>query len=159
MRRFALAVIGLLPAAATLAGCFSIDVTEGPPETQPTRVVRVHIQYRQPEGCDNPEGTCSESVVFWGNWMIPGMEFPLQRTPGTFVWSGIAEGVPVNYPPFDQAWVVRVLDPHLRGTSSAGLAAQRLTVGGEFLTWVEDAFTPNEHALVYIDDAGTGHSP
>jgi hypothetical protein len=67
--------------------------------------------------------------------------------------------VPVNFPPRDLAYAVRVYDPHLAGNPSGGITAERLTLGGQLLTYFVDEDTPSESALVYIDDNGFGHNP
>jgi len=124
--------------AAALAGCdFQPDPPPGPTPLSPTRFASVRIEYRQPQGCENatPEH-CVDLVWFFGSWMHKGEEIPLEPVPGSYVWAGTATGVPVNWPPTDEPHFVRVFDPHLKDTSTGGVTAARLSVGGQVLTQV-----------------------
>jgi hypothetical protein len=98
-------------------------------------------------------------VIFFGSWMKPGEEFALKGDPGGFIWRGIATGVPVNFPPRDQAHYVRVFDPHILDSPSGGVTAERLRVGGQILTVFDSEGTPRESGLIYVDENGTGHNP
>jgi hypothetical protein len=152
----------LLPVvAAAAAACdFQPDPAEGPSALPGTRTVSVRLEYRQPPGCENADSAnCIDPVFFLGSWMHAGEEVVLESVPGTYVWAGIAQGVPVNWPPLDQPHVVRVYDPHLKDTATSGRTAARLTVGGQLLTAYDEPGTPNEAALVYIDDNGVGRNP
>jgi hypothetical protein len=155
--RLALAFAGAVLAAA----CYDFHLAgpEDPPALPQPRLVTVAIEYRQPNGCVNVPERCDHPVVFFGSWMRPGGEFELSRDVGSFVWTGRATGVPVNFPPRDQPYEVRIYDPHLGGTSTLGFTAGRLTVGGQLLTAIQFPGSPREHALVFVDDNGQGHSP
>lgn len=153
--------LAILAAALLGAGCnaFRLSAPEDAPEVNPPGVVSVTVQYRQPQGCLNEEKRCDEPVVFFGSWMHQGEEFRLTPDAGSFVWRGTARGVPVNYPPRDQPYLVRIFDPHLRQGPGGGVTAQRLWVGGELLDKFDTPGGENESALVYIDESGTGHDP
>lgn len=154
-RRLAWAVV-----AATAAGCdFQPDPPEGP-SAVPTRAVAVRVEYRQPQGCENADpARCVDLVWFFGSWMHPGEEVALEPVPGSYLWAGTATGVPVNWPPTEQPHLVRVFDPHLKDTPTGGVTAARLTVGGQALTQYDSPGTPQESALVYVDDNGVGRNP
>jgi hypothetical protein len=122
-------------------------------------MVSVTVEYRQPQGCLNVVTTCDEPVVFFGSWMHPGQEFQLINEPGSYIWRGTARGVPVNYPPREQPYLVRIFDPFLREGPGGGVTAQRLVVGGELLHNFDKPGGHDESALVYIDPSGTGHNP
>jgi hypothetical protein len=147
--------------AAAAAGCdFQPDPPEGPAALPGSRTVDVRVEYRQPQGCVNTvSARCVDLVFFFGSWMHPGEEFALDLAPGTYVWSGTAKGVPVNWPPTDQPHLVRVFDPHLQGTPTGGVTGARLIVGGQLLNEFDSPGTPKESALVYIDDDGVGRNP
>ena len=83
----------------------------------------------------------------------------LARDPGTFIWRGTAQGVPVNFPPRDSPYLVRIYDPHLRDLPTGGITGERLQVGREALDHLDSYGTPQEAALVYIDENGLGHNP
>jgi hypothetical protein len=136
------------------------DVPEGPSQVGPGRFASVKIEYRQPNGCQNP-GTehCNDLVWFFGSWMHPGEELSLARTPGSFTWTGVAEGVPVNWPPTDAPHLVRVFDPHLVSTPTGGVTASRLSVGGQAITDFDSPGTSSESGLIYVDDNGVGRNP
>jgi hypothetical protein len=149
--------------AAAAAGCdFQPDPAVGPEPLPGTRTVSVRIEYRQPANCANLDrSNCIDPVFFLGSWMHPNQneEVILTAVPGSYVWAGTATGVPVNWPPTDQPHYVRVYDPHLKNTPNAGVTGARLTLGGQALTQYDKPGTPNEAALVYIDDSGVGHNP
>ncbi len=154
-------VAWLAVAAAAAAGCdFQPDPPPGPSALPAARAVSVRIEYRQPQGCQNaaPEH-CVDLVWFFGSWMHPGEEVPLELVSGSYLWTGTASGVPVNWPPTEQPHLVRVFDPHLKDTPTGGVTAARLTVGGQLLSQFDLAGTPKESGLVYIDDDGVGRNP
>jgi hypothetical protein len=124
-----------------------------------SRGVSVTVEYVQPGLCLNSTNRCADPVVFFGSWMRPGQEVTLTAVPGTFTWTGRAASVPVNFPPDQDPYLVRVFDPYLLDTSSGGVTAARLRVGGQVLVDVDAAGTPSESGLVYIDDNGVGHNP
>jgi len=153
-----LALVGLV---ASVSGCdFQPDPPEGPSALPPTRVVNVRIEYRQPQACENtaPE-RCVDLVWFFGSWMHGDEEIPLELVPGTYVWAGIAPGVPVNWPPTDEPHFVRVFDPHLQATPTGGVTGARLSVGGQILSHYDSPGTSRESGLVYVDDNGVGRNP
>jgi len=152
----------LLTLSAALLGSSCYDFHQSGPE-DPSAVktpgtVSVTVEYRQPNGCLGASG-CDDSVVFFGSWMRPGGQFRLQRVEGSLVWRGTAREVPVNYPPRDDAYTVRVYDPHLRDSCTAGFQAERLKLGGEALTRYDGGGCEFQVALVFIDDNGQGHNP
>jgi hypothetical protein len=156
-----------IPAVLLLAfisiGCldFTGAGSDEPPVVRPPRLVDVTIEYVQPNVCASGGIPCDNPVVFFGSWMRGGAEFTLTREPDTFVYRGIARGVPVNYPPArtESPYQVLVYDPYLHGTPSVGNTGLRLTVGGEDLTSIVNGGTPDERARVYIDENGHGHNP
>jgi hypothetical protein len=151
----------LLLGALAAAGCLVPSVATGPADPDPVplpRLVSVTIEYRQPS-CFNVSASCEGSVFFWGSWMRPGNEFALTPQPGGFLWTGTARNVPVNFPPRDQPYLVRVYDPYLLETPTAGFTASRLRVGGQAIVWFDSPGTPEEVGLIYIDDNGQGRSP
>ena len=156
-RRVVLALLALVAAAA---GCdFQPDPEEGPSAVPAPAVASVKIEYRQPNGCDNAPPACDNLVVFFGSWMRPGQEVYLAPDPTSHVWTGVAQGVPVNWPPVVEPHLVRVFDPHLVDTPSGGVTAARLLLGGQVLTQYDSPGTPQESALVYVDDNGVGRNP
>lgn len=155
-----LAVLAVVALLAAVPGCdFQRDPPEGPSPLPLTRLVNVRIEYRQPNGCVNTTSSCDDLVVFFGSWMHVDQEIYLEAAPGTHVWSGIAQGVPVNWPPVDEPHYVRVFDPHLVDTPTGGVTAARLIVGGQPLTQYDSPGTPQESGLVYVDDNGVGRTP
>ncbi len=152
----------LLPALASLGGgCLEItkSVTEGPPPVASPRLVSVSVEYRQPNGCVNVTNPCNSRVVFFGSWMHPGGELLLNQSPGTYVWTGIALNVPVNFPPREQPYLVRVFDPHLTETPTGGVTASRRIVGGQMITFFDQPGTTAESGVIFIDDNGIGRNP
>jgi hypothetical protein len=119
----------------------------------------VTVVYRQPNGCLNRSTPCDPPVVFFGSWMQPDAEFRLARDPGTFTWRGTAHGVPVNFPPRDDPYTVRIFDPYLFESCSEGFTADRIVFGGENLTRTRGGGCRDQHALVYVDENGRGHNP
>jgi len=114
----------------------------------------------QPNGCANTTPlACENLVVFFGSWMRPGQEIYLTSDPGSHVWIGVAQGVPVNWPPVEAPHLVRVFDPHLVDTSTGGVTAARLLLGGQILTQYDSPGTPQESAVVYVDGNGVGRNP
>jgi hypothetical protein len=91
--------------------------------------------------------------------MRTGLVLTLTPASGRYVWTGTATNVPVNFPPRDEPYLVRVFDPYLLDTSSGGVTAARLQVGGQVVVDVEAVGTPAESGRVYIDDNGIGHTP
>ena len=149
----------ILLAAVSGASCLDKDVPAGPSLVEVPGRVAVTVEYRQPNGCDNSVTNCDDRVVFFGSWMAVGNEILLNRVSGTLVWTGRAEGVPVNFPPADDAYRVRIYDPHLRDTATQGVTANRLKVGSQLLTKLVNLGTTSESGLVFIDAAGAGHNP
>jgi len=157
-RRIPFALLALVAAAA---GCdFQPDPEQGPSALPAPTVASVRIEYRQPFGCANPRPLeCDNLVVFFGSWMSPGQEIYLAPDPGSHVWTGVAQGVPVNWPPVDEPHLVRVFDPHLVDTPTGGVTGARLLLGGQILTQYDSPGTPKESALVYVDGNGVGRNP
>jgi hypothetical protein len=153
--------LALLALAFSLAACdFQPDPLPGPSALPPGRFADVRIEYRQPNGCENADAVhCEDLVWFFGSWMHPGEEVPLERVPGSFAWAGVARGVPVNWPPVESPHLVRVFDPHLVDTPTQGVTAARLVVGGQAISQYDQAGTPQESGYIYIDDNGVGRSP
>lgn len=142
-------------------GCYDFHLT-GPEDPAPLAVpakVTVTVEYRQPAGCENAAGRCSDPVVFFASWMREGGEFALTRDASGHTWTGLAYGVPVNFPPRDDPHAVRVFDPHLYDAPSGGISAARLRVGGQLLTVFDAAGSSRESGLVYVDANGVGHNP
>ena len=156
----------LIALALAWSGCdFQKDPDEGPSALPSTRFVTVKVEYRQPAGCQNSQGTCDARVVFFGSWMrpkdssYPGDQVLLDTQFGANFWSGYVTHVPVNWPPTDFPHYVRVYDPHLLDTPSGGVTAARLSIGGQMITEYDSPGTPTESGLIYVDDDGVGRSP
>ncbi len=152
-----LPVLLALPAAACWD--FQPDPPAGPTPLKPGRFATVTIEYRQPQNCANTADHCADRVVFFGSWMAPGDEVLLDTPAGPSFWTGVVNNVPVNWPPTDEPHLVRIFDPHLKESSTGGVTAARLTVGGQAVYFFEDTGTPSESGLIYIDDNGVGHNP
>lgn len=165
MRRQGKWALLLALAVAGTACDFQKDPVEGPSAVSPGRVVTIKVEYRQPAGCQNETGSCDARVVFFGSWMKPqsagyeGDQVLLDASIGPNFWTGVVRNVPVNWPPNDFPHYVRVYDPHLQATSSGGVTAARLIVGGQAITEYDAPGTPQESGLIYIDDNGVGRSP
>ena len=151
-------LLGLL----VTGGCYDFHLV-GPEDPDPLpapRVVSVAIEYRQPAVCYNDPSHCNDLVVFFGSWMRPGAEFFLQADPGSHVWTGVAHGVPVNFPPTGgEPYRVRVFDPRLRGQLTEGFSAERLKIGGQTVLQIDRPGGKNEAGLIYIDENGLGRNP
>ncbi len=124
----------------------------------PPRLVSVTIEYLQPNECVDGSPRCDDPVVFFGSWMQTGQEFLLRPEPGRFVWRGVATGVPVNFPPRGQPHAVRIYDPHLVGTMTEGVTAERLKVGVEANLRRDNTGGIREVGLIYIDENGQGRN-
>ena len=134
----------------------------GPQEADPVNppaVVRVTIEYRQINECVAGSPRCDDDVVFAASWAQSGFTITLRPEPGRFVWRGTADTVPVNWPPRDQPYLVRVYDPHIVGGPTQGFTADRLKIGGELVQRFLYPGTPDELGLVFIDANGQGHNP
>lgn len=143
-----------------LLGCdFQPDPPPGPSALPAGRFADVRIEYRQPNGCQNTSSPCDNPVVFFGSWMHVGEHISLELVAGSFVWRGVARGVPVNWPPVESPHLVRVFDPHLVDTPTGGVTAARLVIGGQIITQYDQAGTPQESGYIYVDDNGVGRSP
>lgn len=148
--------------ALTTAACpdFQPDPPAGPtPLTGGQRFATITVEYRQPQACANSADRCLDRVVFFGSWMGKGDEVVLATPAGPTFWTGVVENVPVNWPPTDEPHRVRVYDPHLQNTETGGLTAARLIVGSQSIYYFDNAGTPKEAGLVYVDDNGIGHNP
>ena len=157
MKPHALFVAALLPVA--WAGCFHQTGPEDPSPVAVPALVSVRVEYRQIYGCLNVVSPCDGPVTFFGSWMPGGKQIVLTQVSGTAVWTGTVSGVPVNFPPVDQPYLVRVYDPYLRDYPTGGATADRLQVGGQALTQFYEHGTVTEFGLIYIDATGVGHSP
>jgi hypothetical protein len=156
LRRWLPLVIACLP------GCYDFHLTgpEDAPELNPPFTVSVTVEYRQPNGClSAPSPACDQPVVFFASWMRPGGEFTLRREAGSLVWRGTARAVPVNFPPRDDPYEVRIYDPYLIETCAEGFSADRITLGGESLIRTNGHGCRDQAAFVFIDDNGRGHNP
>jgi hypothetical protein len=156
-----LGLTGALLCAPLLGGCydFHLEGPTAPPADVTPRLVSVSVQYRQPSSCQNDSAHCEDPVIFYGSWMKPGNEFSLSGSVNNHFFSGTALVVPVNYPPHDQPYTVRIYDPYLAHTASAGFTAKRLVLGGETLTQIQSSGSRQERALVFVDENGFGHNP
>jgi hypothetical protein len=142
--------LAALAAALAASGCFyDEEVVEGPSALPISRGVPVTIEYTQPGECLNAARRCADPVVFFGSWMRPGEEVTLRPLAGRYIWTGTVPAVPVNFPPADEPYLVRVYDPYLLDTPSGGVTAFRLRVGGQMLSSFDWLGTPSE----------VGHNP
>jgi hypothetical protein len=155
------AVGALATLALVVGGCYDFhqEGPEDPTPINPPRLVSITIEYVQPPGCLNRPPNCGEPVVFFASWTPPTASFRLLPDPGGLVWRGRVTGVPVNFPPRQDPYTVRIFDPHLVGLPTGGVTANRITIGGEKLTHFTETGTEKESALVYIDENGIGHNP
>ena len=149
-------------AVALLPACYDFHLTG--PEDAPTlstpRLVSVMVEYRQPNGClSAPSRDCENDVLFYGSWMLPGTQFRLTRDAGRLTWRGVAHGVPVNFPPRDDPYEVRIFDPYLVASCAQGFSADRITFGGEALFKNNGSGCQDQAAFVFVDDNGRGHNP
>jgi hypothetical protein len=158
--------------ALAAGGCLDTEsVTGEPPPVASPRIVSVRIEYRQPNGCANVPEHCNDLVVFFGSWMGPatggepspsgsaGGPLALSRTPGTYVWTGTVTNVPVNFPPREQPYLVRVFDPHIVQSETGGVTALRLVVGSQPITFFDQPGTTSESGVIFVDDNGVGRNP
>lgn len=152
--RSRLLLAALAVVASTSCYDFHLAGPEDPAPLPSPRVVSVVIEYRQPNECINSVSRCGEAVVFFGSWMRPGAEFQLRSDPGSHVWTGVAQNVPVNFPPDGDPYRVRVFDPFLRESLTEGFTAERLRLGGQAITTIDGSGGRNEAGLVYIDQEG-----
>lgn len=153
-RRAALAAAAVALATGA-GGCYDFHLT-GPEDAAPAaspNVVTVAIEYRQPSECVSVS-RCADNVVFFGSWMRPGAEFLLKADPGSHLWVGTAQNVPVNFPPNGEPYRVKVYDPYLRDTLTEGFSAERLVLGGQRVLTIDGSGGRNEAGLVYIDQQG-----
>ena len=157
MKPHALFLAALLPVALGV-GCFQQTGPEDPSPVPVPALVSVRLEYRQPYGCLSFTSPCDGPVSFFGSWMPQGTRIVLTQV-STFVWTGMASGVPVNFPPVDQPYLVRVYDPYVPDYPTGGATAERLQVGGQSVTQIYQPGTITEFGLIYIDAVGVGHSP
>jgi hypothetical protein len=158
MRQLAFRVAPALLVLVWASCDFQKDAAESPAELPAGRFADVKVEYRQPADCANVGAACDNLVVFFGSWMKPGDEIYLNDVGGR-VWTGVAQKVPVNWPPSDEPHYVRIFDPHLVNTSNGGVTAARLLIGGQAVYYYDSPGTPKESGLVYVDDNGVGHNP
>ncbi len=155
--------VALLAAGGlSVLSCNAFRRSAGPeeaPAVNPPRSVSVTIEYTQVNECVAGSPRCEDNVVFFGSWMQPGQEFFLKKAPGRFIWKGLAVDVPVNFPPRGQPYFVRVYDPHVVGSPTEGVTAERLKIGGELITRFYSPGNAYESGMVFVDDNGQGHSP
>jgi len=146
---------------ACLLAAFGCGRPVGPEDAaqlpNPT-LVSVRVEYVQPAACLTSNPSCANRVVFFASWLPPGSEFALELVSGTRIWRATADDVPVNYPPKGEPYEVRIFDPFIAASATRGITANRITVGGEFLTKYSYVGTTSEGALVFIDVNGQGHN-
>jgi hypothetical protein len=151
----------LIAAAVLSAGCPDAHLT-GPEDPSPLplpgRTV-VSIEYEQPPGCISPVVNCQDLVVLVASWMPPGGQIFLTPDATRRFWTARIGEVPVNFPPRGDPYEVRIYDPHLQETAATRYTGQRLRVGGETLTRIQEPGSRDEAALVYVDSTGQGHNP
>lgn len=143
------------------AGCYSFHL-EGPSAPSAVTVpgvVSVSVSYIQPFNCLNVTSPCDNPVLFSASWMRPGANFRLVLDPATHIWRGTALDVPVNFPPRDDPYTIRVFDPFLQDGPSQGFTAEHVTIGGQTLVDLHNLGTPSEYGLIYVDASGVGHTP
>lgn len=138
-------------------GCRQIGPEDPSPVPVP-ELVSVVIEYRQPEECLNVAEKCNDKVVFFASWKRNPSEFFLTAQADGRVHTGVAHDVPVNYPPRDEPYRVRIFDPHLANSLTEGFTAQRLRIGRELVTRIEGGGGRNETGYVYVDSNGLGHN-
>jgi hypothetical protein len=150
----------LIALASVACPDFQPDPPAGPtPLTGGQRFATITVEYRQPQHCSNATVHCLDRVVFFGSWMGSGDEVLLDTPQGPYFWTGVVHNVPVNWPPADVPHYVRVYDPHLKDTPISGFTAARLVIGSQSIDYYDEAGTPREAGLVYVDDNGIGHNP
>jgi hypothetical protein len=148
--------------AVLLPACYDFHLTgpEDAPTVSTPRLVSVAVEYRQLNGClSAPSPRCDDDVVFFASWMRQGTEFRLTRDAGTFTWRGVVHNVPVNFPPRDDPYEVRIFDPHLVASCAEGFSADRIVLGGEALAKNNGEGCRGQAAFAFVDDNGRGHNP
>lgn len=159
--RFGAALLAGVVASLSAVGCNAFH-GEGPEDPDPLpspRSVSVKIEYRQQNECTTTSISCDGPVAFFGSWMRPGGEVLLQSHPSSHLWTGVVHDVPVNFPPGDQPYRVRVHDPYLQDTLTEGFTAQRLWVGGQLVLRIDRGGGRHEAGLIFIDVNGQGRNP
>lgn len=130
---------------------------EDPPPLKSPATVSVTVTYLRPSECVNAGAQCGGPVTFQASWMSLGTYVTLQPSTA-HTWVATIPDVPVNYPGVDPHRVYAV-DPFLRNTETAGVSADRLTVGGERIVKFENPGGSREQGLIYIDANGRGRTP
>ena len=150
----------MLAACLLAAACddYRLDGPSDPAPVSPPRLVSVTVEYLQPNECVEGSPRCDDNVVFFGSWMRPGEEFFLRPDPGRFVWRGTATNVPVNFPPHGAPHAVFIYDPHVVGSPTGGVTAERLKVGNEAISRRDFPGGTREVGLIYIDENGQGRN-
>jgi hypothetical protein len=145
--------------ALTLPSCYDFHTVgpEDPPPLKSPATVSVSVVYLRPSECVNGGTRCDGPVTFQASWMALGTYVALQPSTG-HNWMATSPDVPVNYPGADP-YRVYAVDPFLFNTLTAGVSADRLTVGGERIVKFENPGGTREQGLIYIDANGKGRTP
>ena len=151
--------LGSLALALCVSGCYDFH-TVGPEDPAPRKLpatVAVTVVYQRPASCVNTTSSCAGPVTFHASWMSRGAFITLDQTTA-HAWVATIPDVPVNYPGVDPHRVYAV-DPFLLDSLTAGISADRLTIGGERLTKFDNPGGAREQGLIYIDLNGRGRTP
>ena len=151
--------LGALTLALALPGCYDFHVVgpEDPPPLKSPATVSVSVLYLRPPECVNSGPRCDGPVTFQASWMKPGSYVTLQPSTAN-TWVATIPDVPVNYPGVDP-YRVYAVDPYLLYTSTEGVSADRLTIGGERIVKFDNPGGTREQGLIYIDANGKGRTP
>jgi hypothetical protein len=150
---------GLLALTLLVPACYDFHVVgpEDPPALKSPATVSVNVSYQRPVGCVNTASSCTGPVTFHASWMKLGSSLTLTQT-AEHVWTATIPNVPVNYPGVDP-YRVYAVDQYLLDSPTQGVSADRLTVGGQRITKLENPGGTREQGLIFIDANGLGRSP
>jgi len=148
-----------LAATISLLGCYDFHTVgpEDPPPLPSPLTAPVSVLYLQPGACVNIQTPCDGPVTFHASWMPLGGFVALQQS-SPHTWVATIPDVPVNFPGVNPHRVYAV-DPYLLDTATGGVAADRLSVGGERIVKLENPGGTREQGLIFIDVNGRGRNP
>ncbi|MBK5255201.1 MAG: hypothetical protein JJE39_04135 [Vicinamibacteria bacterium] len=142
-----------------LPACYDFHTVgpEDPPPLKSPLTTSVAVLYQQPVGCVNTTSRCDGPVTFQTSWLRAGDYVTLQQS-SPHTWVATIRDVPVNFPGVDP-YRVYAVDPYLLDTPTAGISADRLTVGGERIVKIDNPGGTREQGLIFIDANGKGRTP
>jgi len=157
--RMKLTRLGMLAMALALPACYDFHIVgpEDPPAVKVPGTVSVSVFYLRPVACVNTGASCAGPVTFHASWMKLGTSLTLTQST-EHAWTATIPDVPVNYPGLDP-YRVYAVDPYLLDSPTAGISADRLTIGGQKIVKFDNPGGTREQGLIYIDASGYGRSP